>query len=76
MDSPEITELPVLIDKLGGPTAAARKLNARYASVVSMWVKRGNIPPALVDMHQAILLREGITANRALWGIKSGEAAA
>lgn len=67
MDAQEITSVDKLVETLGGTVATVRTLDAKSASVVSNWRKRGNIPPRLAMKHRAILEQRGICASPSIW---------
>ena len=61
------TSIPDLIDKLGGTGEAAKALGAKQPSVVSMWIKRQQIPPRHYPRHAEVLRERGITAPESFW---------
>lgn len=67
MSKQHITDIPDLIDKLGGLTEAARFFGEQPQTVWN-WRDRQKMPANLFLKHHNALGQKGIVAPPALWG--------
>lgn len=62
-----VSDIPELIDKLGGLAATGRAFSAEMNTVAN-WSARKRIPARLYLHHKGVLEERGIEAPLSLWG--------